>query len=147
MKRLILAIVIISLLLLLNTYYYLNHELYEEYPDNEDIIEGFEGKVSVYGTVVNRSYDGLYILIEHGSKSKILKVVSDLDVESGDRVEVLGLLQKDEITPEKIIVYRKWFYYSVFIRSGIAVPIIVYVFLKYWTFDFKKMKFRRRKDA
>ena len=59
-------------------------KLYEEYPDNEDVIEGFEGKVSLHGTVVNRSYDGLYILIEHGSKSKILKVVSDLDVESGD---------------------------------------------------------------
>lgn len=63
MKRLTLAIAIISLLLLLNTYYYLNHKLYEEYPDEEDVIEGFEGMVSIYGTVINKSYDGFYILI------------------------------------------------------------------------------------
>ena len=147
MKRLILAIVIILLLLLLNTYYYLNHELYEEYPDNEDVIKGFEGKVSIYGTVVNRSYDGFYILIEHGPKSKILKVLSDLDVEKGDRIEVLGSLQKDVITPEKILVYKKWSYYSIFIRSALAIPIVVYVFLKYWTFDFREMEFRRKRDA
>ena len=147
MKRLILAIGIISLLLLLNTYHYLNHELYEEFPDEEDVIEGFEGVVSIYGTVINKSYDGFYILIEHGPKSKIVKVLSNLDVEEGDRVEVLGLLQSNAITPEKIIVYKKWSYYSIFIRSAIAIPIVLYVFFKYWTFDFKEMKFRRRKDA
>jgi len=90
---------------------------------------------------------GFIILIEHGPKSKIIKVLSDLDVDDGDRVEILGVLQKGEITPENIIVYKKWSYYSIFIRSAIAIPIVVYVFFKYWTFDFRKMKFKRRKDA
>lgn len=103
--------------------------------------------VSIYGIVINKSCDGFYILIEHGPKSKIIKVLSNLDVDNGDRVEILGVLQKDEITPEKIIVYKKWSYYSIFIRSAIAIPIVVYVFFKYWTFDFKEMKFRRRKNA
>ncbi|AGK60093.1 hypothetical protein Asulf_00057 [Archaeoglobus sulfaticallidus PM70-1] len=147
MKRLILFTVTISLLLLLNTYYYLYYELHKEYPGNEDIIEGFEGKVSIYGVVINKSYDGFYILIEHGPKNKAVKVLSDLDVENGDRVEVLGLLQKDEIIPEKIIVYKKWSYYSIFIRSVIAIPIVVFIFFKYWRFDFRQKRFRRRKNA
>jgi hypothetical protein len=145
MRRLVLAVVIISLLLLLNTYHYLNHELHEEYPGNEEVVEGVTGKVSIGGVVVNSNE--FYILVEHGSKSRVIRVLSDLDVEKGDRVEVLGLLQKDEITPEKIIVYRKWSYYSIFIRSAIAIPLVAYVFFKYWTFDFRQMRFRRRKNA
>ena len=93
------------------------------YPDNEDVIKGFKGKVSIYGTVINKGYDGFYILIEHGPKSKIVKVLSDLDVD----------------TLEKIIVYKKWSYYSIFIRPAIAIPIVVYVFFKYWTFDLKEI--------
>jgi len=73
MKKLALAVIITSFLLLLNTYYYLNHELCEEFPDNEDVIEGFEDIVSIYETVINKSCDGFYVLIEHGSKSKIVK--------------------------------------------------------------------------
>ena len=65
MKRLILFTVTISLLLLLNAYYYLYHELHEEYPGNEDAIEGLEGKVSIYGTVVNRSHNEFYVLVDH----------------------------------------------------------------------------------
>jgi len=58
MKKLALAVIITSFLLLLNTYYYLNHELCEEFPDNEDVIEGFEDIVSIYETVINKSCDG-----------------------------------------------------------------------------------------
>ena len=67
-----------------------------------------------------------------------MRVLSDPSVERGDRVEILGLLQKDEITPEKIIVYKKWSYYSIFIRLAIAIPIVAYVFFRYWTFDLRE---------
>lgn len=147
MKRLLLASFFISLLFLLNTYHYLNHEMYEAYPDNKEVMKGFEGNVSIHGTVSNTSSDGFYIRVTHGSKSKIINVLSEINVESGDRVEVLGLLQRDEIIPEKLIVYKKWSYYSVFIRSILALSIVVYLFFKYWACDLRGMKFRRRKDA
>ncbi len=102
--------------------------------------------VSIYGTVINKSCDGFYVLIEHGPKSKIVKVLSDLDVDNGDRVEILGVLQ-NEITPEEIIVYKNGLINSIFIRSAIAIPIVAFVFFKYWTFDFRQKGFRRGKDA
>ena len=144
MKRLLLASIFISLLLILNTYHYSNHELYEAYPNNEDVIDGFEGNVSICGTVINKSPDGFTLRIRYESESKIVNVLSPVNVEGGDSVEVLGLLQRDEIITEKIIVYRQWSYYSVFIRSVIALPIVVYQFFIYLIFYFIGLKFRRR---
>ncbi|RLI78676.1 hypothetical protein DRP04_09870 [Archaeoglobales archaeon] len=146
MKRLIISFKIVFLLLILCTYYYFNHELHE-YPDNEDVINGFEGKVHVYGTVTNKTQDCFYILIEHGKDAKILKVVSSLDVAGGDRMEILGELKNGVLTPEKTIVYKKWSYYSIFIRSAISIPIVIYVFFKHWSFDLSEFRFKRRDNA
>lgn len=147
MKRLVIAIVLSILLISLNTYYYLYHEKYEEYPGNKEVIEGITGEVSIGGTVISKDSDSFYILVKHGHKSKTIKVLSDLNVEKGDRVEVLGLLQQNKIVPEKTMVYKKWSYYSIFIRSALAIPIVAYTFFKYWSFDLREMKFRRKKNA
>ncbi len=144
-RRITLAVIVLSLIILLSAYYYTNHEMHEEYPDNEDVVEGFKnGVVSVHGFVINRTDGGFYILIEYRGKERVIEVMSDLDVGRDDRVEVLGYLKDDRIFPEKIIVYRKWSYYSIFIRSAIAIPIVLYFFFKYWRFDFGEMMFRRR---
>jgi|Deesub1362A_J573_1020465.scaffolds.fasta_scaffold02594_5 hypothetical protein len=150
MKRLVLTIVLLTTLISLNTYYYLYHEKHEEYPGNEEVVEGFTGKVSIGGTVITvigKDSSGFYILVEHGHKSKTIKILSNFNVEKGDKVEVLGLLHQDKITPEKIMVYKKWSYYSIFIRSALAIPIVAYVFLKHWRFDLRDMRFKRRKNA
>jgi hypothetical protein len=144
MKRLALALVLIALLLVLNSYHLVHHELYEAYPDSEAVIAGFEGTVSTGGKVVNLSHDSFYIVVTYGSESRMLKVLSDEDVAYGDRVRVLGLLHSDEIRPEKMMIYRKWSYYSIYIRSVIAIPLVLYLFFKYWTFDLRAMRFKRR---
>jgi hypothetical protein len=146
-RRVVLASLLISLLLLLSTCYYLNHEQHEEYPGKEEVIRGFEGKVSIDGEVINKSSDSFYILIKRGAESRILEVKSGVEIETGDRVEVLGILYQDEIVPERMIVYKKWSHRLIFIRSAIAIPIVAYIFLRYWTFDLKGMRFRRREDA
>jgi fatty acid desaturase len=61
-------------------------------------------------------------------------------------VEVLGLLQRDALTPDKIIVYKKWSHYSIYIRSVFALPIVLYLFFTYWRFDLRGMRFQRRLD-
>jgi hypothetical protein len=146
MKRLALALLFVSLILVLNTYHYLNHDQYEEYLDEEDVIKGVEGTVSIYGTVINKSNDGFTLRIRYESESKILNVLSPEIVDSRDRVEVLGVLEGDEIIPEKIIVYKQWSYYSLYIRSVIGLFLVVYLFFTYWTFDIGGMRFRRRND-
>jgi hypothetical protein len=58
-RQVVLASLLISLLLLLSTCHYLNHEQHEEYPGKEEVIKGFEGKVSIDGEVINKSSDSL----------------------------------------------------------------------------------------
>jgi hypothetical protein len=140
------VLILITCLLLLNSYHYLNHELYEEYPGNEAVINGFEGTVSIGGTVTYASPESFDIQVTPGSPGRIVKVLSAEHVDSGDRVEVLGLLQRDALTPDQIIVYKKWSYYSIYIRSVFVLPIVLYLFFSYWTFDLQLMRFRRRLD-
>ena len=79
MKRLIVSFKIVFLLLILCTYYYFNHELHEEYPGNEDVINGFEGKVHVYGTVTSE----LPLAYARGFSRSILTLRQDFIREFG----------------------------------------------------------------
>lgn len=141
------AILALSLLLLLDAYYYLNHELHEEYPGNEEVIRGVEGLVSIGGQVSGTFPGGFHLLIKHGSERIIVGVLSDINVSDGDMAEVLGTLRDGEIIPDKIIVQENWACRSIFLRSMLAVPIVLYLFFRSWTFDFRKMGFRRREGA
>lgn len=146
-RRILAAILALSLLLLLDAYYYLNHELHEEYPGNEEVIKGVEGLVSISGQVSGIFPGSFYLLVKHGSESIIIGALSGVEVSEGDMVEVLGTLRDGGIIPDKIIVQENWAYRSIFLRSILAVPIVLYLFFRSWTFDFRKMGFRRREDA
>lgn len=52
MNRLLLGFVLVTCLLVLCTYHAAYHGLYEEYPGTEEVINGVEGTVSVYGMVL-----------------------------------------------------------------------------------------------
>ena len=67
MNRLLLGTLLVACLLVLSTYHYLNHDLHEAYPETEDVINGVEGTVSVYGTVVHRSDEAFTLRLTHGA--------------------------------------------------------------------------------
>ncbi len=143
MRRIVVLCVCLSLLTLLMGYYALTYEEHKEYPTNEEVVRGVEGTVSIGGVVIGAET----IRIEYGSSEKEIIVHSDDAMNKGDFVEILGVLHGNEIVPEKIIVYEKWSYYGIFIRSAIVIPIMLYLFFRYWIFDTAEMIIRRREHA
>ena len=141
MNRLLLGSILVACLLLLSTYHYLNHDLHKAYPENEEVIYGADGTVSVGGTVVHRSDEAFTLRLTHGSKSKIITVISPVSVASGDKVEVLGMLKGDELIPEEMIVSTKWLHHAIYLRSLLGLVLVLFVFVKYWTFDRRSLRF------
>jgi|GEM_PF-935621 len=146
MKRFVLGSVLVTCLLVLCTYHAVYHDLYERYPGNEEvIINGAEGTVSVYGTVLGTDGDEAFTLqLTHGSASKIITVLSPVLVTSGDKVEVLGVINGDELSPDEMIVSKQWSHYAVYLRSVAGLAIAMIVFFRYWTFDRRRLRFSRR---
>ena len=140
MNRLLLGSILVACLLLLSTYHYLNHDLHKAYPENEEVIYGADGTVSVGGTVVHRSDEAFTLRLTHGSKSKIITVISPVPVASGDKVEVLGVLG-DELIPEEMIISTKWSHHAIYLRSLLGLALVLIVFVKYWTFDRRSLRF------
>jgi hypothetical protein len=114
MKRLVLGSVLVTCLLVLMSYHAVNHELHEAYPGTEEVINGVEGAVSVCGTVLDSSGEAFTLRLTHGSARKDIQVVSPVPVASGDKVEVLGMLQGDEVIPEEMIVSKAWAHHALY---------------------------------
>jgi len=141
MNRLLLGSVLVACLLVLSTYHYLNHDLHKAYPETEDVINGVEGTVSVGGTVVHSSGEAFTLRLTHGSASKIITIISPMPVASGDKVEVLGMLKGNELIPEEMIVSTKWAHHALYLRSLLGLALVLFVFVRYWTFDRRRLRF------
>ena len=62
-------------------------------------------------------------------------------VASGDKVEVLGVLNGDDLIPEKMLVSTKWAHYAVYLRSLLGLALALFIFSRYWTFDRRSLRF------
>jgi hypothetical protein len=103
--------------------------------------------VSVHGTVLDTDADGFTVRITHGSASKLLRVLSPgVPVMNGDRVEVLGVRHSAELVPATMIVSKQWSHYAVYLRSVAGLAITSVAFFRYWSFDFRALKFSRRRE-
>jgi hypothetical protein len=72
----------------------------------------------------------------------VFNISSDADPKPGDTVEVLGVLQMDKhVQAEKIIVLRKWKHDFLYFRSVVAFILLLFVFTKEWSFDFRNMRY------
>lgn len=139
-----LGVVFVLLLLSTCTYHWMYCDLHE-LPENEDIVKGdYTGeRVSLFGVVSDEN--NFSITIEYGDKSREIEVLSPRKVDEGDKVEVLGVMQDtDTVDAGEIIVYDKWSYNSIFIRSAFAIPILAVVFFRYWSFSWREFRLRRR---
>jgi glutathionyl-hydroquinone reductase len=65
-------------------------------------------------------------------------------VASGDKVEVLGVINGDELIPDKMIVSKAWAHRAIYLRSLLGLALVLIVFVKYWTFDVESLQFSRR---
>jgi hypothetical protein len=145
MNRFVLGSVLVTCLFVLMSYHAVNHELYETYPGNGEVISGVEGAVSVCGTVVDSSDEAFTLRLTHESARKVIKVVSPVSVANGDKVEVLGVIQGDELIPEEMIVSKKWAHHAIYLRSLLGFALVLFVFARYWTFDRRSLRFTTKR--
>jgi hypothetical protein len=130
-SRAIIALTLLLILFLLCAYHQTNYKYHREYPSVKMIVGDYENSATFQ---LLEKYDGKTVTFT------VLR--SNVDVDIGDKVEVLGTLNPDyQISAEKIIVLKRWKYVFIFIRSFIALIFLVFVFMRNWKFDFNHIKF------
>ena len=150
-SRAIIALSLLFILFLLCAYYQTNHEYHREYPSLKDIVMNYEKyigeTISISGEVVDVHSTTFQLLEREDGENTIFVVLpkSNVDVDIGDKVEVLGTLGPDyQISAEKMIVSKRWKHEFVYVRSFIALIFLVFVFMRNWKFDLMRIEFVRR---
>ena len=149
-SRAIIALSLLLILFLLCAYHQTNHEYHREYPSVKDIVANYEKYIgetaSISGEVVGVHSATFQLLEREDGENTIFVVLpnSNVDVDIGDKVEVLGTLNHDyQISAEKMIVSKRWKHEFVYIRSFIALIFLIFVFMRNWKFNIKRMEFVR----
>ncbi len=147
-NRAVALFILILILSLLCVYYYNNYEVNAEYPSVKTVISSYpEGETVSVSGVVSGIYSGGFYLKDsfHGEKV-VYNVNSSSKLEIDDYVSVLGRLgPAGNIEPSKILVAKRWKENFLLLRSAIGGIILLFIFWRYWKFDFKLMEFVRRK--
>ncbi len=149
-SRAIIALSLLLILFLLCAYHQTNHEYHREYPSLKDIVANYEKYIgetaSISGEVVGVHSATFQLLEREDGENTIFVVLpnSNVDVGVGDKVEVLGTLGPDyQISAEKMIVSKRWKHEFVYVRSFIALILLIFVFMRNWKFNIKRMEFVR----
>jgi len=149
-SRAIIALSLLLILFLLCAYHQTNHEYHREYPSLKDIVANYEKYIgetaSISGEVVGVHSATFQLLEREDGENTIFVVLpnSNVDVDIGDKVEVLGTLGPDyQISAEKMIVSKRWKHEFVYVRSFIALILLIFVFMRNWKFNIKRMEFVR----
>ncbi len=147
-KRVIIILILILILSGLCIYYYDNINQKQAYPSTGAVVNYYPlgEMVSVSGTVSETFQGGYYVDDYYMNQVVTFKVYTDQKVEIGDKTQVLAVLGPDyQLKPTKIIIIEKWSYQFLLVRSFIAFLFLLFIFNRYWRFDFKKYEFNRRR--
>lgn len=147
-SRKVIFVGLLLALILLSIYYISNYQHHLEHPNTGVILKNYPlgDTVAVSGVVTETHNDGFNILDKYHGIGVNYTVYSPEKVSIGDQVEVLGVLGDFyQIVASKILVIPSFDYNFMLLRSGIALLIFLFFFRRYWSFDFKKMEFRRLK--
>ena len=147
-NRVIIFLVLFLILVGLCIYYYDNYMTYQDHPGTGAILLSYpEGQmVAVSGTVTSISPGSFYIKEEYQDKTVTYQIISSENVSAGDKVQVLGLLGQDyQITASQMKITTKWDNYLLLLRSFLAFFFLLFIFHRYWRFNWKQREFVRRK--
>ena len=152
-KRLALGIILILILFSLMLYYNQDHNNHD--PDVQYILDHFEQfnttKVCLGGEVKNVDIinNTLLVQISQSQESIIMMSITETlnSTQQGDIVEVYGVLtSRNSITAEKLLIYQRWKYDLIYIRSLPAIPFVLYLFFRTYSFNLDTFRFERRKN-
>ena len=148
LKRIIIGSVLTLILLSLCIYYYDYHESKSKYISTAAIESYYpeDSLVYVSGTVVKPNNNGFY-LRDKNNWSITYNVVSGKHVQLDDNVQLLGILGSNyTIKSTRIYVETKWGYEFIIFRSALALIVLLFIFFRYWKFDFKTFQIIRLKE-
>lgn len=152
-KRLILGFILILLLIAIMMYYSLDHNNHD--PDFQYILDHFEEfnttKVTLTGEVKNVDKTNNTLLIEVSEPTERIILVGTTEplntTQLGDIVEAYGILtSKTHMTAEKLLIYERWKYDLIYLRSLPAIPFALYLFFRTWRFNPDTRRFERRQN-
>jgi len=139
---------LVAALTILCSNYITEYESHEKYPSYKTIISDYpKGEVvNVGGRVTNISANQFQIQENYHGQNIILSINSSTPVKLEDNVNVVGVLGPNyTITQVELVkVNEYWKYLFVLLRSFLAGIILIFIFFRYWTFDWKSFEFRRR---
>jgi len=147
-KRILTCLVLLIALVILCTYYAAEHENHLKYPSYAVILSEYpEGEVvNIFGTVTQTG-DGFFQIQEnYNGQTVTMTIRNDTPVSVDDRVSVVGVLGQDNqiVKVEKIEVNEYWKYIFLLVRSFLVLIFLLYIFHRYWSFNWETFQFRRR---
>jgi hypothetical protein len=139
---------LLILLILMSFYFESNYQKHLENPTTAIILKSYPlGETVAVSGVVKEVHDGGFSVsgMYHGFDVSYT-IVSDEKVSPGDQAEVLGVLEPaNHVNAAKVLVVPSFDYSFMLFRSAIVGLIFIVFFLYYWSFDLKKLEFRRRR--
>ena len=145
LKRITACSILVLILLGLCIYYDNYHENNLKYLSTAAVQSYYpEGSVIfVSGTVTKVNKEGFNLLDNSGSLE--YRVLSGKDVKPDDNVQLIGVLgPKYTIKSIRANVETANGYHFILLRSALAMIIFIFIFFRYWKFNFKTFEIIRR---
>ena len=148
LKRMVTGLILVAVLAILCSNYATEYEYHQKYPSYGALISDYpEGEVvNVGGTVTHIGSSQFQILENYHGQNINLSINSSTPVNLEDQVSVVGVLGPNNtiIQVERVEVNEYWKYLFLLLRSFLAVILLIFIFYRYWSFDWKNFEFRRR---
>ena len=145
LKRITAGSLLVLLLLSLCVYYYHYHGDNLKYPSTAAVESYYpEGStIFVSGTATKVNKDGFYLLDNSGSIE--YRIISGKHVKPGDNVQLIGILGPSyTIKSTRAMVETSGGYAFIILRSALALIVFIFIFFRYWKFNFRTFEFTRR---
>lgn len=148
LRKIIIITFLLIILFAICAYYNSNYKTNVEYYSSKSILSNYSEDHMFYttGKVTGIYKGGFYLSDMDNGKKIVYKINSSYKVDVNDSASVLGVLGPSyNIKASKVSVSKKWKEDFLFVRSAIGGIILLFIFLKFWKFDFKSMEFIKRK--
>ena len=148
MRRGVIAVALICAFVVLAAYYQANITQHLDYPRESEVSANYAKyvgqNVTISGSVVATGVGSFQLNGTYGTYA----ILSSQAVQRGDSVTLIGtLLPGNELRAVKMFVSPQLWGELVYVRSFIALIVLVVLFFASWRFDWRALVFRPREKA
>ena len=156
-RRIILGLVVLSILIMSMIYSYQNYEKnapqiqkYKQVFENPEAYNNTELSFNAEILEVNQRNHSLRVFIQERPYTypQVYVNIENIEIQNlkkGDLIEVIGVLHgKNNMTATKLWLNEPWKDTLIYLRSLPAIPFVLYLFIRTWTFNTTTWRFERR---